>query len=185
MEYIVTYTGQHFTPLKPDENNILIEDIAHSLSMMCRANGHIDTFYSVAQHSINCANEAKARGYQARIQMACLLHDGSEAYISDITRPVKFYLAEYKAIEERLQNAIYRKFIGSTLSSEEQAIVKQIDDNMLVNEHKILMNGRIKFDEIPKLYIKPVLECIGYSETESTFLKTYYGIMHAGIVQGR
>ena len=36
-------------------------------------------FYSVAQHSIACAEEAKARGYSARVQLGCLLHDASEA----------------------------------------------------------------------------------------------------------
>ena len=94
MDYISTYMGEDFTPLSPNINQIYIEDIAHALSLMCRANGHFIRFYSVAQHSINCANEAKARGLSARVQTACLLHDGSEAYLSDVPRPVKRLLPE-------------------------------------------------------------------------------------------
>lgn len=86
---ISTFTNNRIDPTDPSPEDIHIEDIAHALSMMTRANGHFKTFYSVAQHSINCANEAAARGCSKRIQLACLLHDASEAYLSDITRPVK------------------------------------------------------------------------------------------------
>ena len=71
---------QMFDPLHPNTDLIDIEDIAHALSMLCRANGHFKSFYSVGQHCINCAKEAKARGYSSFVQLACLLHDASEAY---------------------------------------------------------------------------------------------------------
>jgi hypothetical protein len=74
---------------------------------MCRANGHIRHFYSVAQHCLNCAREAQARGHSDAIQLACLLHDASEAYISDITRPVKRSLPQYTEIEDVLQSLIF------------------------------------------------------------------------------
>jgi 5'-deoxynucleotidase YfbR-like HD superfamily hydrolase len=50
--------------------------------------------------------EAKSRGYSNRIQLACLLHDASEAYLSDVTRPVKAELPQYKEIEAPLQETI-------------------------------------------------------------------------------
>lgn len=87
--YITTYSKIHFTPLAPKKSQILIEDIVHAQSLMTRANGHFPEFYSVAQHSIACGREAIARGYSGRLVLACLIHDGSEAYLSDITRPVK------------------------------------------------------------------------------------------------
>ena len=80
-ECILTYSGIRFYPLEPVKEDIKIEDIAHSLSLMTRANGHCKHFYSVAQHSINCYKEAKARGYSERVQLGSLLHDKS--YISD------------------------------------------------------------------------------------------------------
>ena len=51
-EYITTYTGKHFEPTNPNPELIRIEDIAHALSMICRGNGHIKTFWSVGQHCI-------------------------------------------------------------------------------------------------------------------------------------
>ena len=185
MEHIVTYTGKKFTPLDPDINNIHIDDIAHSLSLMCRANGHIDYFFSVAQHSINCVGEAKARGYSPRIQLLCLIHDASEAYISDITRPVKCYLTEYKEIEKKLQGVIYTRFLGPDLTKEEITLMDQIDDDMLANELDALMSKVTVFNVLPKLYSTPSFEYRDHKEVETEFLKVYYGIMHAGMVIGR
>jgi len=185
MEHIVTYKGEQFKPLDPDINQIHIEDIAHSLSLMCRGNGHIDYFYSIAQHSINCANEAKARSFSIRVQLACLIHDASEAYISDITRPVKQYMPEYKEVEKRLQDVIYIKFLGSTLPLDEFKLMDQIDDDMLANEFFVLMKKRKIFEVIPSLKSKPSFEYRDQTEVETEFLKVYYGIMHAGIVLGK
>ena len=65
-EYITTFSKIHFTPLAPKQENIIIEDIAHALSLMTRANGHFREFYSVAQHSMDCANLARAEGRSGR-----------------------------------------------------------------------------------------------------------------------
>lgn len=138
---INTYTGIIFWPLDPRAEEVSIRDIAHSLSMMCRANGHFTSFYSVAQHCVNCAREAKLRGMSERVQMACLIHDASEAYIADITRPVKKQLLEYIQIEEKLQNFIYQVYGIGDLNEEEEAQVKLIDDSLLNVEMKALMNG--------------------------------------------
>lgn len=119
-DYILTYTKTRIYPLRPNADDIKIEDIAHSLSLLTRANDHFKHFYSVAQHAINCYKEAKARGYSERVQLGCLLHDASESYISDLTRPVKGHLSEYLTIEERLQSLIYEKYGLSDLTQEEK-----------------------------------------------------------------
>ena len=93
-EYITTYTGKHFEPTNPDSELIRIEDIAHALSMICRGNGHVKTFWSVGQHCICCAREAAARGLSNRMVLACLLHDASECYMSDVPTPFKNELPE-------------------------------------------------------------------------------------------
>ena len=87
-----TYTGRVFNPLEMVPDNVAIEDIAHALSMMCRGNGHLRFFYSVGLHSINCAQEAIARGYQTGTILACLLHDATEAYIADLIRSLPLLL---------------------------------------------------------------------------------------------
>ena len=139
MSYITTVTGKHFDPVCPDPEQIDVFDIAHALSMICRVNGHVRCFYSVAQHSIACAKEAEARGWSREIVLGCLFHDGSEAYLSDVTRPVKAELPYYLEVEERLQNMIWERFIGRPLTVEERRAVFEIDDAMLSMEFHQLM----------------------------------------------
>ena len=172
MEHITTYMGEDFTPLAPDAKQIHIEDIAHALSLVCRANGHFIHFYSVAQHCINCANEAKERGLPVAIQAACLLHDASEAYLSDITSPVKRHLTEYLKTEKRLQNTIFEKFLGRRLFDSEAACVAQIDRDMLVCEFNALMKKRV-FDVGSNVRSAPNLEFYGFLETERDFLNIF------------
>ena len=124
--YILTYSKIKFYPLDPVKEDIHIEDIAHSLSLMTRANGHCKHFYSVAQHSIDCYKEAKSRGYSERVQLGCLLHDACESYISDITRPVKCNLPEYNVIEDKLQGTIYDRFGLGDLSDEESMQINEV-----------------------------------------------------------
>ena len=133
-DYIITYKKIRFTPLDPKPEDIYIEDIAHALSMLCRANGHYDSFYSVGAHCINCYEEACARRESTRVRLACLLHDATESYISDVTRPVKRNLSNYVEIEAKLADIIYQKFLGSPLTEYEQKMVGIIDDAMLYYE---------------------------------------------------
>ena len=107
MSAMNTFTGRIFDPLKMMKQDVCVEDIAHALSLVCRGGGHIRYFFSVAQHSMNCASEAAARGWSGRIVLACLLHDASEAYIADIIRPVKPYLTNYLDIEAQIMDVIY------------------------------------------------------------------------------
>ena len=79
MSYITTFTGKHFDPTNPDIALIDLRDIAHALSLTCRGNGHVKTFFSVGQHCIHAAKEAAARGYTKRVILACLIHDASES----------------------------------------------------------------------------------------------------------
>ena len=172
MEHITTFMGEDFMPLAPNVTQIHIEDIAHALSLMCRANGHIVRFFSVAQHSINCANEAKARNFPTKIQLACLLHDASEAYLSDITRPVKAHLPQYMEVEKRLQDMIYSEFLGGLLSEEEYDHVRQIDDIMLKYEFDALMGKKV-FDHLPPTSSKPAFELASFIDIENEFICIY------------
>lgn len=173
MSEIMTWSKKMFDPLQPKAELIDIEDIAHALSMLCRANGHFPTFYSVCQHSINCMREAEARGYSRRVQFGCLLHDASEAYLSDVTRPVKAELPRYKEIEAPLQDAIWNKWLDAPLNGEELRQVFEIDDAVLLHEFLELMGERIA-DTIPELKSKPQFGFTGFTECQQEFLKLFY-----------
>ena len=139
MSYITTVTGIHFYPLNPNPKDIDIEDIAHALSLICRANGHFRHFYSVAQHCIACAEEAIERGYSPEVILGCLLHDASEAYLCDVTRPVKKHIPQYLRAEEKLQEVIWKRFIGRELTDAEKKLIFEIDDDILSMEFHLLM----------------------------------------------
>jgi len=138
--FISTYSKGKFWPIDPREDEVKIEDIAHALSLMCRGNGHVKHFYSVGQHSIYCAQEAKLRGFNSKVQLACLLHDASEAYISDITRPVKKLLDVYLEMEDMLQSLIFKVYALDDLTEEEHAQVKLVDDTILRYELSELLD---------------------------------------------
>ena len=161
MSVMNTFYGRTFDPMEMTEENVALEDIARALSLLCRGGGHIRHFYSVAQHSINCAKEAKARELPERMQLACLLHDASEAYISDIIRPVKEHLNNYLEIEAK-------NFHLENLTEEEQRIWKEIDDAVLVYEFHHLMTGSLEM-EVQELCSEPDVSERNWREIETEF----------------
>ena len=178
MSEILTYTRVMFDPLNPNPELIRIRDIAHALSMLCRANGHFTTFYSVGMHSLNCAAEAAARGHSVKVQLACLLHDASESYLADVTRPVKKELPRYLEIEKPLQDTIWLKFLGQPLTEEENRQVFAIDDAVLWHEFVALMETKLS-DKEPKLLSKPEFAFPGFRETEDAFVKCFRELSEA------
>lgn len=171
--YITTNHKIHFTPLDPKPEQILIEDIAHAQSLMTRANGHFPEFYSVAQHSIACTREAMARGYAARVALACLIHDGSEAYLSDITRPVKQVLDGYRQIEKKVQDAIYCRFLGSLPTEEEMSQIKDIDDTCLYYEFDHYMGEKL-MPKAPACSSRLLFTTLPFGQVEQEFLSLYH-----------
>lgn len=172
MSYITTFTGKHFDPTKPDMSLVDIRDIAHALSLTCRGNGHVKTFFSVGQHCINCALEAEARGLSNRVILACLIHDASEAYMSDVPRPFKHMLPEYMETEDRLLELIYEKFLGSTLTAEEQELLKCIDNDLLYYDLKVLLN-EISEGSAPDLKIELNYQVVPFAQVEQTYLELF------------
>ena len=164
-----------FDPLNTDPDLIDIVDIAHALNMLCRANGHFRSFHFVGQHIINCMREAKARGYSEKVQLACLLHDASEVYLSDVIRPVKKELSKYLEIEKPLQDAIWAKYLDEPLTQEEYDRVFEIDDAILYHEFVALMDARLS-DEEPALGSMPVFEFTGFEQCEEEFLQLFGGL---------
>ncbi len=172
MSEILTYTKKMFDPLAPDPALIDIRDIAHALSFLCRANGHFPTFYSVAQHSIACCREAMARGDSRRIQLGCLLHDASEAYLSDVTRPVKAAMPMYLELEAPLQDAIWNKWLTPALTAEERKRVFEIDDSLLYHEF-LTHTGMALQAAAPVIASDPQFIFVAFETVEREFLELF------------
>lgn len=137
MSWIQTYTRKRFEIDRPAAEMICIEDIAHGLANVCRFSGQCDRFYSVAQHSwivSKCCNPWDA--------LWGLLHDAAEAYIGDLTRPLKELLPEYSQIERRIEMVIATRFnlIGRDPNEfcRMRERVKRWDDVVLATEARDL-----------------------------------------------
>ncbi len=143
-DWIETYTGKKFWPLDPRREDICIEDIAHGLSNICRYNGQCKFFFSVAQHSLNCVEYIARRNMfqypgRKRLQLLCLLHDAAEAYISDVSKPVKPFLPGFREIENKIMAAIYEALNVRPPNAFEKKMVKYVDKVMLATEARVLM----------------------------------------------
>ena len=157
--YITTYTRRHFDPVNPEPADMDIKDIAHALSMICRGNGHVSSFWSVGEHCILCAKEAAAKGYADRLVLAALLHDASECYMSDVPRPLKQNMKQYKEQENHLLDVLYTKFLGTPLSEEEEKLIKEIDNELEERQ--------------PKLNVMPDYTVRAFSEVEKEYLEIF------------
>lgn len=135
-DWIQTYRGIIFYPIDPRIEEIDIIDIAHSLGHMCRFTGHTKKFYSVAEHCIRVSQIATKK-----LKLYALLHDASEAYLTDIPRPLKKLplFNDYLVYEKRLQNMIYKKFGLRPLSTKLQNELDYIDEMVLMTEGRDLM----------------------------------------------
>ena len=132
--YIETYTGKKFSLDTPEFD---IEDIAHSLGMLCRYNGHCRHFISVAEHSLIVS--LLCEELSLADPMEGLLHDASEAYLSDVPSPFKQRLPEWQRIDDLLTSALREHFM---LPEKKDAGVKEADWLSLFVEAYYLLSDR-------------------------------------------
>jgi hypothetical protein len=129
LPYILTHTGKRFHHLDPRPEDICIQDIAHALSRICRFTGHIAaTHYSVAQHAVMVSYACNPQD-----ALCGLHHDDAEAYISDLSTPLKHApgLEGYRLIERKIMAAVCDHF---GMSRHEPLSVKHADRCVLTSE---------------------------------------------------
>lgn len=168
--YIETYTGEKFYFLNPTPEMIHIEDIAHALANQCRFTGHSNKFYSVAEHSIHVSHLCKNK-------MAGLLHDASEAYLTDVASPVKPFLHNYKNLEDKLMKAIATKFSFPYPFEEEIHVADKIQ-LLMEARHLIRSKGTDWTNYDPDLAYKGIQpKCLVPQLAEGYFLEVFRSIV--------
>lgn len=132
-DWMETYTGGRFWCLDLRPGDFRIEDIAHALANTCRYSGHCIRFYSVAEHCVR-VSEIVPEAYA----LEALMHDATEAYLTDIPRPIKHIpeFAFYRELEEKAERAIATQFGLPYPPSPE---VKRADNILLMTEARDLM----------------------------------------------
>jgi hypothetical protein len=104
MSLVETPSGLLFDLLHPDPGLVRLDDIAWNLSRTCRFNASARFFYSVADHCVYVGNLLPPV-----LRIYGLLHDAHEAYLGDITSPVKGMIGteRIREIEKPIDAAIY------------------------------------------------------------------------------
>lgn len=132
-DWINTYGGRKFWPLDPCVDEIHLTDICHALSLICRYTGHCIGFYSVAEHTYHLYHALKRDGAPQIALDWALVHDAPEAFLSDLSRPLKKGLPDYNKAEDRLMEMIAEKF---GLKGSCPKIVKEYDTRILIDERE-------------------------------------------------
>ena len=104
MSFIKTFSGKHFYYDRINKDDIVINDIAVSLTKICRFAGHLSHFYSVAQHAV-----LSSQLVPQEFAFEALMHDATEAYCQEIPDKLKRLLPDYKRIEEKIKEIFQEK----------------------------------------------------------------------------
>lgn len=165
--WITTFTGKQFWPLDPRIEDIDIRDIAHALSMICRFTGHVREFYSVAQHCVLASHLVPGEN-----ALGALLHDASEAYLCDVSGPIKKAdeMRGYREAEQRLDAVVCAAFNVDIHAP----AIKAIDQQLVLTEYRDLMprNELLTFDL--KLCLGPrITPWAGSRMAETIFMARY------------
>lgn len=140
-------SGKHVYPLHVTLDDINIDDMAHNLGQICRYNGSVDEFYSVAEHSFNISDALRRDGALPLVQLQGLLHDGPEYITGDMIRPLKNALrnevpaaaALLKRVDDDIADLIAAKYILGPFDPR----VHEYDDR-IVNDEKAFLFGTSK-----------------------------------------
>lgn len=167
---ILLYGGTYFDLLDPEGSEFTIEDIARGLSHVCRFAGQCKRFYSVAQHSVYVSQIVPAEH-----ALAGLMHDAPEAFIGDVTKPLKDLLPDYRAIEDRVELAVLARF---GVSMPLHPSIKDADIIMLATEQRQLMHNRDDWNYTRgREPLDMTIEAMGPDEAFTFFMGRYRSLV--------
>lgn len=184
---IWTCSDNMVEPLDMKPEMVSIEDVAYALSNQPRFTGHIKRSpegfpFTVAQHSCNVARlTMRAPDTTPDEWLYGLVHDGTEAFLSDMARPLKHYNVfgdAYREIESGLMDAVAAHLgLNPTMPD----AVKWADDVALRVECRDLMGATMKMmyadgNADVEFFFPEPLEVWTHEEAERRFLVLYNDI---------
>lgn len=171
---IRTYTGRLVDPFNLTDEDIIVEDIAHSLAQQCRFTGHTRRFYSIAEHCIVVASFLMNRGLGHKVVLGGLIHDAGEVYFGDMAGPTKrrSVMDGYDKAEHIAADIITTKFCG-TFTEDEKQLIKRADADAYHVERKTLIRPGF-LEDYESDYWPLGLQSI--ADIKLTYLRTFYNL---------
>lgn len=130
---ITVRSGRNLDLANFDSRLVTLFDVAFALGRICRFTGHTARFYSVAEHSV-----LVSRMVPSDFALEALLHDAHEAYIGDVSAPLKKLLPCYQKLESHIQQQVRMRF---GVSPEVHAVTREADALLGRQEYSYLMCG--------------------------------------------
>ena len=163
--------GRVFYPTDPQPREVYLKDIAQALSRQVRYNGLSDYFISVGQHSCQAAWMAEMEGYNAKVQLAMLMHDAPETIIGDLIRPVKIQVPIFSVIEGKI---MYAMNLGLDLPIIDHKLMKYFDNLCLAWEKRDMYPSALEWPMVPDVpFYCPKMTTWPMEYTERRFTKLF------------
>jgi len=145
--WIETFSGKRFDLLAPQTDQVDLVDIAHALARINRFTGHTTFPYSVAEHALHVEWLV---GGGPLLRCLALHHDDSEAYVGDVSAPMKWTMRKmaeedkmlpsyFDIIEDRVQDTILAALSLPPPTPDQKKLIKLADLTLLAAERQVFM----------------------------------------------
>lgn len=133
-------TRHHLCGYDMAHNTYSVPTLAHHIAQINRFTGATRRPYSVAEHSLLCADIAHDAGLPTAVQLACLVHDLHEAIVGDMAAPMKWALgAHWQSMEGPHERALRRALGLHAVFTGHRSTIKTIDLIALATERRDLL----------------------------------------------
>ena len=168
-EFVQVTAERVFFPFDPRPEEVHLEDIAETLSKICRFGGRTPgIFYSVAQHSV-----LVSRRVPLEHRLWGLLHDAEEYITGDMVKPIKINFPGFGALGKSIMRDAICPHFG--LEPEEPECVKEADLRMVKTEKLQFYGTDPDWGRMAKPYDMVIIP-MGWREARDLFLRRYYEI---------
>jgi hypothetical protein len=179
--WVEVASGRLMYPFSPKPHMITLWDVAHHLSIIPRYNGATRRPYSVAEHCVLLADYGIRRGLSPLKCLNLLLHDGAEAYLTDVMSPIKDSFRAFRAVEDRLLRMIHGTLGVPYL--EDRSLITLLDKSIILDERAAMLPNHKPENH---WHVEEAFEPLGvevrglpWDEAEGEFLLCFQELMDA------
>jgi hypothetical protein len=170
--WVLSRSGRRIYYLDPRPRDFCVADVARGLAGHARWAAQTIEPYNVAQHSVLTVElvEEDAPQTDPLQLLRVLFHDAPEAFMSELTRPLKYELKEYRRLEKRMLSVMCVAF---GLPAKEPAALERAHARAQATERRDLYpRGERRMRVAGEPRAEP-LRVWDWREAEARFLAVY------------